>query len=300
MILFSLLCAAENCRTQHLFPNNGISIMNEENALLRFIQCEKLDDNFYRGQSQNLNTGQIYGGQVLGQAIQAAQCTVADDRRVHSAHAYFLRRGDVNAPVLYEVDRSRDGGSFSSRRVVAIQHGHPIFNLSASFQVDEPGLEFFQTIQPPVNILEKAIRENRISENPFQTEYLDTYILSPEERTAPDSLQMWVKTKQPLPQGGGTDCSVLAYISDMGLLISAFVPHQPQTQGLNGDLNNMVVASLDHAIWFHRPFRADEWFFYDCRAESTGNSRGFSHGKVFTKDGILVASTSQEGLLRKN
>lgn len=273
--------------------------MTDTNALLRFMHCERIDDNFYLGQSKNLNTGQIYGGQVLGQAIQAAQHTVADDRRIHSAHAYFLRRGDVDAPVLYEVDRSRDGGSFSSRRVVAIQHGHPIFNLSASFQIDEPGLEFYQAATPPIAILERAIAENRISQNPFQAEYLDTYILSPEEKTAPDSLQMWVKTKQPLPPEGGADCAVVAYISDMGLLVSAFVPHQPNTQGLAGDINDMVIASLDHAIWFHRPFRADEWFFYDCRAESTGNSRGFSHGKVYTQDGTLVASTSQEGLLRK-
>ena len=274
--------------------------MTAPNALLEFMNCERLDDNLFRGQSKDLHTGQIYGGQVLGQAIHAAQKTITEERTIHSAHAYFLRRGDVNAPIIYEVDRSRDGASFASRRVVAIQHGHPIFNLSASFQKDEPGLEFFHRASTPVAALDAAIAEDRLSEEEFQSEFLHSYILSEEEKTAPNSFQMWIKTKQALPEGQDAHCSVIAYISDMGLLLSAFVPHNAtKKRGLGAGLENMVTASIDHAIWFHRPFRADDWFFYDCRAESTGNSRGFGHGRVYTKDGTLVASSSQEGLLRK-
>ncbi|MCK9506026.1 MAG: acyl-CoA thioesterase II [Porticoccaceae bacterium] len=273
--------------------------MTDTNSLLQFMNCERLDDNFFRGQSKDFKTGQVYGGQVLGQAIKAAQSTVDDDRSIHSAHAYFLRRGDVNAPILYTVDRSRDGGSFSSRRVVAIQHGHQIFHLSASFQVNQPGLEFYNQGFPPTDLLDGVIDGSRVAENQFQSQFLDAYILNEEEKTAPDSFQMWVRTKHPLPEGQDAHCSVLAYISDMGLLLSAFVPHARQPWQIGSALPNMVVASLDHAIWFHRPFRADDWFFYDCRAESTSNSRGFSHGRVFTRDGALVASTSQEGLLRQ-
>lgn len=272
--------------------------MTTESTLLQHLHCEKLDDNLYRGQSLDISTGQIYGGQVLGQAINAAEQTVIDEHRIHSAHAYFLRRGDVNAPVVYEVDRSRDGRSFTSRRVVAIQHGKPIFHLSASFQAEEPGLDFFDKVIPPIDVLERAINDAEVGKKRFKPNYLDTYLLSPEERTEANSLQMWVKTKQALPSGQDTHHPVVGYISDISLLPSAVVPHRPDARSF-ADVTDIRVTSLDHAIWFHRPFRADEWLFYDCRAESTGNGRGFSRGKFFTKDGTLVASTSQEGVVRK-
>ena len=267
-------------------------------SLLEFMHCERLDTNLFRGQSRDLKTGQVYGGQVLGQAIRAAYNTIDDDRKIHSAHAYFLLKGDVNAPIIYEVDRALDGGSFSSRRVVAIQHGRPIFNLSASFQKPEEGLNFYNPALPPEDKLLTAIATSSPSAEHFQAEFLDVYYLPQEETTAPNSIQMWIKTKQQLPEEIDHHTSVLAYISDMGLLGASLVPHNLNIPNMEERHQKLMMASLDHAIWFHRPFRADEWFFYDCRVQSTGNGRGFSYGSVRTKDGTLVASTAQEGLMR--
>ncbi|MEO0367541.1 MAG: acyl-CoA thioesterase domain-containing protein [Pseudomonadota bacterium] len=273
-------------------------MMTSTNPLLEYMSCERLDRDLFRGQSKDLNTGQVYGGQALGQAIKAAQHTVDPARRIHSAHAYFLLKGDVDAPIIYEVDRSLDGGSFSSRRVVAIQHGRKILVLSASFQTHEEGLEFAPTYQPDVSILKKAIAEDRLSKDSFQTEFLDIYYLSDEETNDPKALQFWVKTKETLPDDVDAHNSVLAYISDMGLLHSTLKPHQMHDGSPSEQRDTLVMASLDHAIWFHRPFRADEWFFVDCHAQSTGNGRGFSRGNLYCPDGTLFASTSQEGLFR--
>lgn len=267
-------------------------------SLLDFMHCERLDDNLYRGQSRDLKTGQVYGGQVLGQAIRAAYNTIEDDRKIHSAHAYFLLKGDVNAPIIYEVDRSLDGNSFSSRRVVAIQHGRQIFHLSASFQKPEEGLEYFETAQPPVEFLNSALQVGQPRINSFQSAFLDVHYLSAEQVSAPNAVQMWIKTKETLPNDDDFHSSVLAYISDMGLLLSTLLPHHLDEWNMKKRHAKVVMASIDHAIWFHRPFQADEWFFYDCRAQSTGNGRGFAHGKVISQDGRLVASTTQEGMLR--
>lgn len=267
-------------------------------SLLGFMHCERLDNNLFRGQSRDLKTGQVYGGQVLGQAIRAAYNTIDDDRSIHSAHAYFLLKGDVDAPIIYEVDRSSDGGSFSSRRVVAIQHGRQIFNLSASFQRPEDGLEFYNESQPPFEKLNQALQIGCPPTEHFQSEFLDVYHMPEAETTAPNSIQMWIKTKQPLPAGSDHHTSVLAYISDMGLLGASLVPHKLNIKDIKKRHQDLMLASLDHAIWFHRPFRADEWFFYDCRVQSTGNGRGLAYGSVRTKEGVLVASTAQEGLMR--
>jgi acyl-CoA thioesterase-2 len=262
------------------------------------MYCERLDTDLYRGQSKDLNTGQVYGGQVLGQAIRAAQHTLDDDRNIHSAHAYFLLKGDVNAPIIYEVDRSLDGGSFSSRRVVAKQHGRQILLLSASFQKPEQGLDFYKAIEPPVDVLERAIAQNRLTENSFQADYLDVYYLKDDEVTRPEALQFWVKAKTPLPDNTDDHNSILAYISDMGLLHSTLKPHKLHALAPTQQRDKLIMASIDHAIWFHRPFRADQWFFVDCYAQSTSNGRGFSRGSLYTREGVLFASTSQEGLLR--
>lgn len=266
--------------------------------LLEFMSCERLDTNLFRGQSKDLKTGQVYGGQVLGQAIRAAYNTMDDDRRIHSAHAYFLQKGDVNAPIIYEVDRSLDGGSFSSRRVVAIQHGRPIFNLSASFQREEEGLDFYREYVPSKEPLDEALRLGPPKIDHFQAGLLDVIYVPPEQRSTPNSLQMWVKTHEPLPCDQDCHTSVLAYISDMGLLGASLVPHGLYDMDMHERHKKIMMASIDHAIWIHRPFRADEWFFYDCRAKSTGNGRGFTYGSVRTQDGTLVASTAQEGLVR--
>ena len=266
--------------------------------LLRFINCETLDLNLYRGQSKDLKTGQVYGGQVLGQAIKAAYNTLEEERIIHSAHAYFLLRGDVNAPIIYEVDRSLDGGSFSSRRVVAIQHGRQIFHLSASFQKPEQGLDFYQQWTPPVDVLNEALSTGLPPERHFQDEYFDVYYIPEDKRSSEYSIQYWMKAKHPLPDDMACHHSVLAYISDMGLLTATVTPHPLDESEIRKRIKKVLLATIDHAIWFHRPFRADDWLFYECCVQSTGNGRGFSHGKIFDQKGTLVASTSQEGLLR--
>jgi len=268
-----------------------------EGSLLDFMSCEQLDRDLYRGQSKDLKTGQVYGGQVLGQAIRAASQTVDPERHIRSAHAYFLLKGDVDAPIIYEVDRSLDGGSISSRRVVAIQHGRQILHLSASFHKDEQGLEYQPDVVIPVETLTSALSKNTPGLSHFQEQFLDVHYLSDVEKTASNSMQLWIKTKEKLPDLPDAHNSVLAYISDMGLLHSTLVPHDLQDIGGPGN-RNVIMASIDHAIWFHRPFRADEWFFYDCRVVSTGNGRGLGQGRLYCRDGGLFATTAQEGLLR--
>lgn len=270
---------------------------NNSSRLLDFLNCESLDLNLFRGQSKDFKTGQVYGGQVLGQAIKAAYQTLEPGRSIHSAHGYFLLRGDVDAPIIYEVDRSLDGGSFSSRRVVAIQHGRQIFHLSASFQKQEAGLEHYEKWLPPIDALNSALEEKVPQQHHFQAEFWDAHFVPSDKISAPKTVQFWLKTKQPLPDDIECHHSVLAYISDMGLLKAALEVHDIDHEALKQRGEKMIIASLDHAIWFHRPFRADDWLFYECRAESTGNARGLAFGRIYTQDGTLVASTSQEGLM---
>ncbi len=266
--------------------------------LIDFLNCEVLDLNLFRGQSRDFKTGQVFGGQVLGQAIKAAYNTVDEGRKIHSAHAYFLLRGDVDAPIIYEVDRSLDGGSFSSRRVVAIQYGRQIFHLSASFQKPEEGLNHHRSWVPPKNEFKSALDSSVPADRHFQSEYFDVHYISSDKVTRKDSIQFWMKAKHPLPDNIACQHSVLAYISDMGLLQSTLVPHELDKRTLEERKEKLIMASLDHAIWFHRDFRIDDWLFYECRSQSTGNGRGLAFGKVYDEKGILVASTSQEGLLR--
>lgn len=269
-----------------------------ENSLLDFITCEELDRDLFRGQSKDFKTGQVFGGQVLGQAIKAAYQTVAEDRNIHSAHAYFLLRGDVDAPIIYEVDRSLDGGSYSSRRVVAKQHGRQIFHLSASFQKQEDGLEYFRAFEPPVEYLKDQIKYRVPERYNFQAEFLDVCNVPKEQRTQKDSVQFWMKTKEQLPDDLHAHHSVLAYVSDMGMLLATLTPHDLDLPEMKKRHEKMMMATLDHAIWFHRPFRADDWLFYECRPQSTGNGRGLAFGRIYSQDGTLVASTSQEGVMR--
>jgi len=267
-------------------------------SLLEFINCEALDLNLFRGQSRDFKTGQVFGGQVLGQAIKAAYQTLDENRLIHSAHAYFLLRGDVEAPIIYEVDRSLDGGSFSSRRVVAIQHGRQIFHLSASFQKPEEGLNHSRKWVPPIDALNEALEDKVPECHNFQAEFFEVHYLPRERVSHEDSVQFWMKAKEPLPDDIGCHHSVLAYISDMGLLQAALVPHELDEPDLQKRHVKVMMASLDHAIWFHRPFRADDWLFYDTRVQSNGGGRGLAFGRIYAQDGTLVASTSQEGLLR--
>lgn len=282
---------------------SGVNQVLGHQDLLNFISCEKRDENCYLGQSQEFGGGRIYGGQVLAQALEAANDTVDDVRVLHSAHAYFLRMGDSSQPVEYQVERCRDGRNFSSRRVVAVQNGKQIFHLSASFQLPNACPEYSRESSVPVDLLAKKVAATPLVPSQFQAEYFDAYILDPDERTSPGSFQMWVKAKSPLPKAQHIHLSALAYISDMGVIMSMIHPHEPELSGMSGDVLTPLgysVASLDHAIWFHRPLNVNDWIFYDCRAESTGGGRGFSVGRIYSQDGVLLANTTQEGLINKS
>ena len=277
--------------------------------LVAHLALERLEENLFRGPSKDIGTNRVYGGQVLGQAIKAAQYTVEEDRNIHSLHAYFLREGDHDSPIIYEVDRSRDGRSFSARRVVAIQHGRPIFTLSASFQFAEEGLEF--GIEAP----DVPGPEDVPSVRDYETKYLDKLPekfqrllrlsapfdfkpLGLEETIRSGSIaacrHFWLKTIDHLPEEPQLHRSILAYVSDYGLLTTSLVPH-----GLRFPDTNLSLASIDHAMWFHRSFKMDEWLLYSCEAISTSNARGLARGHFFTQSGSLVATTTQEGLVRQ-
>jgi acyl-CoA thioesterase-2 len=275
--------------------------------LLKVMTLERLERDLFRGESRDIGSPQVYGGQVLGQALVAASSTL-EQRPVHSLHAYFLRRGDFNQPIVYEVDRARDGRHFSTRRVVAIQHGEQIFNMSASFQADERGLEHqasMPSVAPPESLPELAWyyrnlpghasqRTRRILEHhwPF-----DIRPVEPPNDIAPQKLEpvnhVWVRTQGSLPDDESLHRCLLAYISDFTLLTTATNPH-----GLAFGSQGLIMASIDHAMWFHRPVRVDGWLLYVTDSPSSSGARGFTRGSVFSQDGRLVASTSQEGLMR--
>ena len=279
-------------------------------ALLDLLALERIEENLFRGQSQDLGWGTVFGGQVLGQALSAAVQTVPADRQVHSLHAYFLRPGDVKHPIVYDVDRIRDGRSFTTRRVVAIQGGRPILNMSSSFQVDEPGFEHqdaMPEVVPPESLqsdrdrglaladrLPAVIRERMLAERPFDFRTADPEDDPFNPTPRPPRRMAWMRSAAPLPDSPALHRYLLAYVSDFSFVGSALLPHAVSwlTPGLQ-------IASIDHVIWFHQPFRCDEWLLHDMESPAAHGSRGFVRGRVFTRDGRLVASTSQEGLLRQ-
>lgn len=276
--------------------------------LIDLLSLERLEENLFRGQSRDIGTRYVFGGQVLGQALSAAQQTVSSDRLVHSLHAYFLRAGDIEAPIVYEVDRARDGKSFSVRRVVAIQHGQPIFNFSASFQVAENGVEHQLAMPevpapedlaapmqlPPEELEHIPVKRRRwlSRKGPFEFRYV-----SPRDELhrpkLPPYQQIWFRLVGRAPDSEILHRAMLAYASDFHLVGTAMFPH-----GMSYLQKNVMVASLDHALWFHRSVRVDEWLLYSCDSPSAQGARGFSRGLIYTRDGILVASTTQEGLIR--
>ena len=251
----------------------------------------------------------VFGGQVVGQALVAAVRTVDASRSPHSMHAYFLLPGDPKVPIIYDVDRMRDGKSFTTRRVTARQHGHPIFSMLASFHTDEPSLEH-QAKMPDVPPPESLPSETEIREKilPTMPDPVRRYYererpieLRPVEferylgKKYPDGrFNLWMRTTGRLPDDPAIHQCVLAYASDMGLLDTALVPH-----GRTLFEKEFMAASLDHALWLHRPFRADEWLLYAQDSPNLHGSRGFSRGLIFTRDGTLVASVAQEGLVRQ-
>jgi acyl-CoA thioesterase-2 len=277
--------------------------------LLKQLELEQLEVNLFRGESRDIGAPQVFGGQVLGQALTAASRTV-EGRIVHSLHAYFLRRGDFNAPIVYEVDRSRDGHSFSNRRVIAIQHGEQIFNMTASFQVVEEGLEHqieMPAVPPPEqlpDLLDVLIaqkdklpeRVRRILEKPRPFEFRMVQSPLPDSKASvkhPPARQVWFRLPDRIPDGEALHRHLLAYVSDYYLLDTAILPH-----GMSYLTAKAVLASIDHAVWYHRPLRVDDWLLYALDSPSASGARGFGRGSVFSRDGRLVASTAQEGLVR--
>jgi acyl-CoA thioesterase-2 len=277
--------------------------------LVRLLDLERLEVNLFRGESRDIGSPQVFGGQVLGQALKAAYATVDPDRVVHSLHAYFLKRGDFNAPIVYFVDRSRDGHSFTSRRVTAIQHGEQIFHMSASFQHPEPGVEH-QIAMPaapaPETVAESGLRTSQILSqlpeklrqfyaqvHPFEFRMTDPIDPLHPRNAEPQQL-IWIKAAGPLPDDDVLHRCLFAYLSDFHLLGTAVRPH-----ALTFASGKLMLASIDHAMWFHRPARVDEWLLCAMDSPSASGSRGFSRCSIFTQDGRLVASTAQEGLLRR-
>ncbi len=278
-------------------------------ALIDLLDLEEIENNLFRGSSPNEGWQRVYGGQVIGQALVAASRTVEPERHAHSLHGYFLRPGDTTMPILYTVDRIRDGKSFTTRRVVAVQKGKPIFSMSISFQGDEPGLshqaEMPDVPQPEALKSEAQLLEGHLDKIP--EEYRDSFTrtrpiemrpveqnhnpFSPKKR--PPQQMCWMKTWETLPADRRLHQCVLAYLSDWTLLDTATLPH-----AVSFAQDNMQMASLDHAMWFHREFKADEWMLYVQDSPSASGARGFNRGLIFSRDGTLIASAAQEGLVR--
>jgi acyl-CoA thioesterase-2 len=282
--------------------------MNAQLAdLLKLLELEPLEVNLFRGESRDIGSAQVFGGQVLGQALTAASATV-EGRIVHSLHAYFLRRGDFNAPIVYQVDRSLDGHSFANRRVVAIQHGAPIFNMAASFQVVEEGFEHqisMPSVPPPEDLpdssrpppdllarMPERLRRFLEQPRPFEFRLAQPMDFLSSRNTQP-LRQVWFRAVDRLPADEKLHRCLLAYLSDYFLLDTATLPH-----GSALLRNTIVMASIDHAMWFHRPLRVDDWLLYAVESPSASGARGFARASVYARDGRLVASTAQEGLVR--
>lgn len=276
--------------------------------LTRILDLEPLEHNLFRGRGPSEGWQRVFGGQVLGQALVAAIRTVEAERSAHSLHAYFLRPGDPQVPIIYEVDRIRDGKSFTTRRVVAIQHGHAIFSMSASFQVEETGLDH-QTPMPKVPPPEELVPEDELKrkfvesasepmksywrrERPIELRPVSLRHYMGREKLEP-AQQVWFRATGALPDDPALHRCILAYASDMLLLDTSLYPHARSL--FDRDLQ---VASLDHALWFHRPFRTDEWLLYAQDSPSASGGRGFNRGAIYTREGLLVASVAQEGLIR--
>lgn len=275
--------------------------------LLDLLSLERLEENLFRGQSRDIGTRYVFGGQVLGQALSAAQRTVPPERQAHSLHAYFLRPGDIEAPIVYDVDRSRDGKSFSVRRVQAIQHGQPILVFAASFHEEEPGFSHqmnMPEVPPPEDLepmrydpellasLPPKIQRWLAQEGPFEFRHVyPRDELKPPKR--PPYQQVWFRLREPIGDDPSLHRALLAYASDFHLIGTITFPH-----GISYLSRSVMMASLDHALWFHRPFRTDDWLLYACDSPSAAGARGLARGLIFDRGGRLVAASAQEGLVR--
>ena len=279
--------------------------------LLGILEVERLEVDLFRGftPEHEARRQRVFGGQVIAQALMAAYRTVNDDRICHSLHGYFIRPGDPKIPIVYEVDRSRDGGSFTTRRVVAIQHGQQILNMSASFHVHEDSWNHqhdMSEVKPPEQLksraelmeqfkdrLPESEREHWLRPQPFELKEISA--MNPfDPKPKSDVNHVWFKTTRPIEAEPAMHHCLMAYVSDMNLLGSSLRPH-----GLHWTNPELMTASLDHAIWFHEPIRADEWLLYSMDSPKAGSGRSFNRGSIYTREGKLVASVAQEGLMRK-
>ena len=277
--------------------------------LVSLLSLERIEENLFRGQSQDLGWGQVFGGQVLGQALSAAAQTVPDSRMVHSLHGYFLLTGKVDRPIVYEVERIRDGGTFTTRRVRAIQNGQAIFSMSASFHAEEEGFDHSDEmpefrgpdgLPSQVDLARKfadripsPLRERFTADSPIEIRPVEPInYLNPTVR--PPVSAAWYRANGTLGDDAALHRYMMAYASDFNFLSTSMFPH-----GVTWLTPGMQVASLDHAMWFHRPFRMDEWLLHVVESPSASGGRGLSRGRFFTQDGRLVATTAQEGLIRK-
>ena len=271
--------------------------------ILNLLDLEEIEQNHYRASSPSDGWQRVYGGQVIGQALVAASRTVPEDRPAHSLHGYFLRPGDTTVPILYKVERIRDGRSFNTRSVLAIQHGRAIFSMSLSFQIREDGLSHQQPMpevpapetlkderewrEEHAKLLPEEHREQFLRERPIEFRPVQPWNPAQTEQLA------WMKIRDPLPEDPRLHQCALAYLSDWSLLDTATLPH-----ALNWMNDNVQMASLDHSMWFHRSFRADEWLLYVQDSPSASGARGFNRGLIYNQQGQLVASAAQEGLMR--
>ncbi len=277
-------------------------------TLLSVLDLEPLEVNIYRGTNRDLGTGRVYGGQVFAQALVAARRTVDDPREAHSAHGYFILPGDLTAPIVYFVDRLRDGKSFTTRRVTAIQHGQAIFNLSVSFHVSEEGPEHqldmpdapdpntlvteLELIRRDADKIPYPLRDVLTQDRPLDIRPVDPVDAFTAEKR-PAMRQAWFKAIDLLPDDPAIHQAIVAYATDYGLLVTALQPH-----GIAYRSRGLQLASLDHSLWLHRPFRADEWLLYSTDSPVTAGARGFVRGTIHSQTGELVASVAQEGLIR--
>ncbi|HEX4905704.1 MAG TPA: acyl-CoA thioesterase II [Acidimicrobiales bacterium] len=275
--------------------------------LIDLLDLEKIEENIFRGRQPDEDRQRVFGGQVAGQALVAATRTVEPERQVHSLHAYFLRPGDPSIPILYDVDRIRDGRSFTTRRVVGIQHGKAIFNLAASFHTVEDGLDFsvdgpdapdpesLPTFKERMAPYADQMGDWYHRPRPIDMRYVDAPLPGAEKPAVPQTSQrVWMRADGTLPDDDPTlHACIVTYASDMTLLDTTLLPHH-----VRWTENTIQMASLDHAMWFHRPFRADEWLLYVQDTPSTSSSRGLARGLIYDRAGDVVVSVMQEGLIR--
>ncbi len=283
--------------------------MKDVKELLELLELEQIERNLYRGRSSSVGSKQVFGGQVLAQALHAAAKTVPEGRFAHSLHAYFILPGDLDKPIIFQVDTIRDGGSFTTRRVKAIQNGEAIFLMSASFQLQQDGFDHhipMPNVSKPESLvswedlvdqygdmLPENIKRFLNLERPIEFRPVELINPALPGKSSPFR-HVWMRAKGAMPEDRRLHQQVLAYTSDYNLLTTALLPHGSET----GAFHKIQLASLDHAMWFHRPFQMDDWLLYAIDSPSASNARGFTRGNIFAADGRLVASVVQEGLMR--